>query len=63
MHALTQVSPHAGLVDEGESEFRVSTAAYRGPELFAQEMQRIFYTHDRKAMRELAESETETVEA
>jgi benzoate/toluate 1,2-dioxygenase alpha subunit len=33
----------AGMVDEQPGEFRVSTAAYRGPEIFEAEMERIFY--------------------
>jgi benzoate/toluate 1,2-dioxygenase alpha subunit len=33
----------ARMVDEQPGEFRVSTAAYRGPEIFEAEMQRIFY--------------------
>ena len=37
------ITAFADLVDEQPKEFRVSTAAYRGPEIFAAEMDRIFY--------------------
>lgn len=36
-------TPFAQMVDEQPAEFRVRTDAYRGPEIFEQEMDRIFY--------------------
>ncbi|ART53206.1 hypothetical protein CBP34_18185 [Acidovorax carolinensis] len=40
-----RLPPHTitKMVDEQAHEFRVATAAYRGPEVFAQEMEQIFY--------------------
>lgn len=43
MNARLDTSPFASMVDEQHHEFRVATTAYRGPEIFAQEMQQIFY--------------------
>ncbi|MDX3906353.1 MAG: Rieske 2Fe-2S domain-containing protein [Pigmentiphaga sp.] len=43
MNARLESSPFAAMVDEQPNEFRVSTAAYRGPEIFEEEMQKIFY--------------------
>lgn len=42
---MTTIDPtrFADMVDERPGEFRVSTAAYRGPGIFEQEMDRIFY--------------------
>lgn len=43
MNARLPTIPFAAMVEEQPTEFRVSTAAYRGPEIFEEEMQRIFY--------------------
>src|SRR5574343_964887 len=42
MNAVADVENFATMVDERPEEFRVSTAAYRGPQTFAAEMDRIF---------------------
>lgn len=42
MNAVEDVENFATMVDERPEEFRVSTAAYRGPQTFAAEMDRIF---------------------
>lgn len=43
MNARLDERAVAGMVDEQPHEFRVATAAYRGPEIFALELDRIFY--------------------
>jgi phenylpropionate dioxygenase-like ring-hydroxylating dioxygenase large terminal subunit len=43
MNARLDHSAPTSMVDEQPHEFRVSTAAYRGPEVFAQELEQIFY--------------------
>jgi phenylpropionate dioxygenase-like ring-hydroxylating dioxygenase large terminal subunit len=43
MDARVQDRKFATMVDERPNEFRVATAAYRGPEVFETEMARVFY--------------------
>lgn len=43
MNARLDHSTLTSMVDEQPHEFRVATAAYRGPEVFAQEMEQVFY--------------------
>lgn len=43
MNARIAPQPWTAMVDEQPHEFRVATAAYRGAEVFAQEMAQIFY--------------------
>lgn len=43
MNAPHDLNVYATMVDDGPREFRVSTSAYRGPEVFEHEMQAIFY--------------------
>ncbi|OVZ66351.1 hypothetical protein CDO46_01225 [Pigmentiphaga sp. NML030171] len=43
MNVRLESRPFASMVDEQPNEFRVATAAYRGPEIFEQEMEKIFY--------------------
>ncbi len=43
MNARLDHSALTAMVDEQPHEFRVATAAYRGPEVFAQEMEQVYY--------------------